>query len=152
MITGHTTSRLLELKKIKASNVFSNQYVSDGSVFKNGVDYNNSIENMIIVYYIDGIKYIDVLNNDVYESVYSGQTLQIFQPQGIIMDNFIDSSYIKNPNKSMIINSPKIINDVFIDRQETSVFDVNSRLEFIDNIGDLITYAAGRYFNIINNN
>ena len=152
MITGTTTSRILELKKIKHSDIFANQYVSDGSLLKNGVDYNNSIENVYIVYYIDGIKYVDVLDNEIYENYYSGQTLQIFQPQGITMDNFIGVNYIKSPSKSSIINSPKIINDVFIDRQVTSVFDINSRLEFVDNIGDLITYAAGRYYNIVNNN
>ena len=66
-------------------------------------------------------------------------------------ENFINESYIKNPNKSKIISNPKINNDVFITRDDLSALDKNYRLEYIRNLVDLTTYAGGRYFNIINN-
>ena len=65
--------------------------------------------------------------------------------------NFIYESYIKNPDKSKIISNPKIIDDVFIIRDNLSAFDKNYRLEYIRNLVDLTTYAGGQYFNIINN-
>ena len=65
--------------------------------------------------------------------------------------NFINESYVKNPNKEKIISNPKINDDVFITRGEQSAFNKNYRLEFVGNLVDLTTYAGGKYFNIINN-
>jgi hypothetical protein len=54
-------------------------------------------------------------------------------------------------NKENIISNPEIYDDVFIIRQEISAFDGNYRLEYIQNLIDLETYAGGNFFNIVNN-
>ena len=58
---------------------------------------------------------------------------------------------IKEVNKKNIISNPKINDDVFISRQQLSAFDKNYRLEYINNLSDLETYAGGNFFNIVNN-
>jgi len=59
-VRGSTVnSRLNELKKYAVGVPFSRQYFGDGSLTRDGVDYNNSVENHMVVYYIGGIKYTD---------------------------------------------------------------------------------------------
>jgi len=144
MITGKTrNSRLNELRKYTVSSNFANQYVGGGSWTSDGVDYPNSPTIQYVVYYIGGIKYID-------ETLIDGVTTTFsYNPNN--NGNFIDEQYIKNPNKEKIISNPKIFDDVFIERGSQSAFDKNYKLEYIGNLVDLITYAGGKYFNIINN-
>lgn len=143
MITGTTkNSRLNELKKYKITNVFSEKYVGNGSYVNDGVDFNNSISGITVVYYIGGIKYID--------NVSASTTTFYYTP---ISENssFTNLPYYKNPDKNYIVTNPKINDDVFIVRQELSAFDSNYRLEFIRNLVDLTSYAGGKFFNIVNN-
>lgn len=142
MVTGTTNSgRLTELKKYAVGVPFTQQYVANGSVSQDGVDYANSIYGTCVTYYIGGIKYVDT----------SGNTSFSFTAQGTSSPNFVCLPYIKNPNKEKIISNPKISNDVFIIREDLSAFDKNYRLEYITNLLDLTTYAGGKYFNIVNN-
>jgi len=144
MIIGRTdNSRLQELRKYVVSPTFSQQYVGSGSWSTDGVDYGASTYPAFIVYYIGGIKYTDI-------TLING-THTTFEYNPNNTGNFIDESYIKNPNKEKIISNPKIFDDVFITRSEQSAFNKNYRLEFVGNLVDLTTYAGGRYFNIINN-
>jgi hypothetical protein len=144
MVTGTTNnSRLIELKKYAVGVPFSQQYFGSGSVSNDGVDYSNSVEGDYITYYLGGIKFVD----DISE----GTTTFSYTPQGTSSPDFINETYYKDPNESKIIGNPKINNDVFITRDQQSAFDKNYKLEFIDRIVDLTTYAGGKYFNIINN-
>lgn len=144
-ITGNSTSRLDELKKFTHSLIFSDKYFGNGSVMSDGVDYTLSTENQFIVYYINGIRYVDNIIN-------SGTTTTFgVTGQGYTSPDFINSYVVKLPIKDNIISNPKINNDVFIDRQQISVFDKNYRLEFIRKLVDLETYASGKYFNIVKN-
>lgn len=145
-VTGNTSSRLNELKKIKPSNIFTEKYYGNGSYTNNGVDYLNSIENVNIIYYINNVKYNDIYLNGIWITTYEYESVDIDNNP-----NFINQRIIKNENKSKLISNPKIKNDVFIDRQEISVFDKNYRLEFINNLGDLISYAGGGYYKIVKN-
>jgi hypothetical protein len=143
-ITGNCTTRLSELKKFTHSTIFIDKYYSGGTLSNNGVDYTNSIESEIIIYYINGIKYSDI---------YSDNTTTIFgvTVQGYDSPDFINQNIVKLPNKETIISNPKIKNDVFIDRQQVSIFELNYKLEFIRKLVDLETYASGKYFKIIKN-
>src|ERR1035437_2295855 len=83
---------------------------------------------------------------------------EIHQKQHLILSsgytnnpNFVIKPIYQKPNKENIISNPKISNDVFIIRQELPAFDGNYRLEYIRKLVDLETYAAGKFFNIINN-
>lgn len=152
IITGESTSRLSELRKYTITNVFSNQYFTGGTINNNGIDVNGSNPLTQIVYYLDGIKYVDIISGStIYSGYTSGTTLNMFTPQGVTTDNFIDVPCFKNPNKDGIISNPKINDDVFISRQEISAFESNYRLEYIRNMNDLLTYAGGNLFNIVNN-
>ena len=144
IITGSTNnSRLSELRKYTTSTNFVDQYVSGGNWTTDGVDYPNSPAIEYVVYYIGGIRYLDeTLIDGIYTS---------FSYTSNNTENFINESYIKNPNKSKIISNPKINDDVFIIRDDLSALDKNYRLEYIKNMVDLTTYAGGKYFNIINN-
>jgi len=144
-VTGESTSRLQELRKYTTSTVFANQYVGSGSFTVDGVDYTNSTQYIRIIYYIGGIRYVDMLVGSN-----SGTTFS-FVGKGLLSPNFINVPYYKNINKENIISNPKINDDVFITRQEVSAFDKNYRLEYVKNLVDLTTYAGGKFFNIVNN-
>jgi len=144
MITGTTTySRLIELKKYAIGVSFNQQYVGDESLSVDGVDFTNSTSGVSVTYYIGGIKYVDNISAAI--------TTYSVIAQGSSSADFINVPYQKNPTKENIISNPKIVDDVFITRQDLSVFDKNYRLEYIRNLNDIITYAGGKFFKIINN-
>jgi len=142
-ITGNCTTRLNELQKFTHSEVFIEKYIGNGTITSDGVDYDLSIENQNIIYYLNGIKYIDNVNGSTTTFGLTGQ--------GYTSPDFINSYLVKLPTKDNIISNPKINNDVFIDRQQISVFERNYKLEFIRKLVDLETYASGKYFNIVKN-
>jgi len=144
-VTGESTSRLSELRKYTVTTVFADQYVTGGSYASDGVDINTSNPPETVVYYIGGIRYVDVTTGTT-----SGTTFS-FTAQGTASANFIFAPIYKDPKKDNIISNPKIKDDVFIVRQELSAFDKNYELEYINNLNDLIVYAGGGFFNIVNN-
>ena len=158
-ITGTSTSRLSELRKYTITSNFNNQYVSSAgncgtccscscgsSIVSDGVDYHNSSACQCVVYYLGGIRYIDRFKCGV-----NNCTTFSYTPQGTNSPDFINAPIFKDPNKDNIISNPKIINDVFITRQELSAFDKNYKLEYMKSLVDIETYAAGKFFNIVKN-
>jgi hypothetical protein len=145
IVTGGTTSRLIELRKYTITNNFNLQYISGGTPTVDGVDYANSSSSNRVVYYIGGIRYLDVYTGNTTGTTFS------FNSSGYASPNFINVPYYQNPNKENIISQPNIDDDVFIIRQESSAFEGNYRLEYIKNLSDLMTYAGGNYFKIITN-
>lgn len=146
-ISGTSTSRLTELRKYTITDVFADQYITSTTKSIDGVNLIDSNYPQYVVYYIGGIKYVDVLSGTS-----SGITFNFFVPEGTANgNNFINVPYYKNPNKDNIISNPKIDNDVFINRQQLSAFEKNYRLEFISRLVELTTYAGGNYFNIKSN-
>lgn len=143
VVTGECTTRLNELRKYTVSNLFTEQYISGGSINNDGVDYGISTPSNI-TYYIGGIKYNDIIG-DTAKTTYSFTSLGYSSP------DFFYSGTIKIPEKEKIVSNPKIENDVFINRQEVSVFNNNYKLEFIKNLAELNSFAAGSFYNIINN-
>lgn len=145
IVTGTSSSRLTELRKYTITSVFANQYVGGGNLLTDGVDYPNSVSGVSVIYFLGGIRYVDLLTGST-----SGTTYSLIA-QGTNSPDFITAPIYQDPNKENIISNPKIYDDVFIVRQELSAFDKNYRLEYIRNLVDLTTYAAGSFFNIVNN-
>lgn len=145
-VTGTSSSRLTELRKYAITNVFTSQYVGGGSFLFDGVDYPNSNQSTRVVYFLGGIKYVDT-----YTGLTSGTTFTFNTLGTGDTNNFIVAPIYKDPNKENIISNPNINDDVFIVRQEISAFDGNYRLEYIQSLVDLTTYAGGKFFNIVNN-
>jgi len=148
MITGTTNnSRLGELRKYVVSGNFVDLYIQSFSSISDGL---NPILSQVsqypytIMYYIGSVIYTDIIQSD-------GTSVTSFKYQPNNNSSFINHGIIKNPNMSGIINNPKIIDDVFIIRDNLSALDKNYRLEYIGNLSELTTYAGGKYFNIINN-
>lgn len=146
IVTGSSSSRLSELRKYVVNVPFAQQYVSGGNLTTDGVDYPNSISGVSVVYFLGGIRYVDLLTGST-----SGTTFSFLAQGTGNTANFINAPIYQDPNKENIISNPKIYDDVFIVRQEVSAFDKNYRLEYIRNLVDLKTYAAGSFFNIVNN-
>lgn len=149
IITGLTKSRLSELKKYTNSGNFFNQYKTSQSSSKDGVDQNLSIVSTFpnkIIYYLGGITYTDTILNDG-----TTTTKFQFQGQGYNSPDFIDQPIYKDFSKGNVISKPKVKNDVFIVRQELSVFDKTYKLKDIKNLQQLTSYAGGRFFNIVSN-
>jgi hypothetical protein len=144
VVTGSSSSRLTELRKYIVSGTTAQIYVTGGNLLTDGVDLGQTTSNKF-VYFLGGIKYTDILTGDT-----SGTTFS-FTGQGYSGPDFITAPIYKNPNKENIISNPKIYDDVFIVRQELSAFDQNYRLEYIQSLVDLTTYAGGNFFNIVNN-
>lgn len=147
VVSGITRSRLSELKKFsKNINPLSN-YKQSSTPLNDGVDFFLSTTNRT-VYYIGGITYIDSLNN-------AGELVTTFSFEkgayNVVEEDFLEEPIYKDPNKENIISNPKIDSDVFIVRQQLSAFNDNYKLEFIEDLNDLINYAGGNYFNIVNN-
>jgi hypothetical protein len=146
VVTGSSSSRLTELRKYTITNVFANQYVGGGTYSTDGVDYPHSVSGKSIVYFLGGIRYVDT-----YTGITTGTTFRFTTSGYTGNPNFICKPIYKDINKENIISNPKIGDDVFIVRQELSAFDSNYRLEYIQSLVDLTTYAGGKFFNIVNN-
>ena len=144
-VTGHSSSRLMELRKYVVSGTTAQIYITGGTSIIDGIVLAQSTGNTI-VYFLGGIRYVDILTGDT-----SGTTFNFITSGYTNNPNFIIKPIYQNPNKENIISNPKISNDVFIIRQELPAFDGNYRLEYIRKLVDLETYAAGKFFNVINN-
>ncbi|MFW5847558.1 MAG: hypothetical protein ACOCVF_01380 [bacterium] len=148
-VTGESKSRLEELRKYSLSGNFNKRYFTGNTITMNGYDVTRSrlgdVTGDTLVYYISGITYYEVRTSNT-----TGVTFS-FQSQGYNSSNFINKPIIKDESIEEIITKPKVIENVFIDRQQVSVFENNYRLRNVRNITELQLYAGGNFFNIVNN-
>lgn len=174
IVTGESESRLSELKKYTTTGDFFNQYKLSSGSSVDGVDKNLSNLNsnpVKIVYYIGGITYTDTIlspiiiedDNDYYYGT-GNQPIGLgnisdelittkfsFTGQGYNSPDFVNYPIIKNPNEYNLVEHPKINSDVFIVRQDISVFNKNYKLRDIRSLVELVSYAGNKFFNIIDN-
>ena len=147
MVTGLTPSKLTELKKYRITGALSERYFTGGTLTSDGIVVSSSTDNVVINYFIGGIKYTDFFDD---EGNYD-RTEFSFEAQGTNSPDFIDGRLIKDSAKENIIGMPEVDNDVFIIRQSLSVFENQYRLRAISNLSELNFYAGGSNFNIISN-
>lgn len=137
IVTGYTENRLSEIKtfdfqqpyKLGLNGITNIIYTVDGK-------YN------IIYYTIDGINYItDIINKNI--TVYSYVARGI---DSIVGDTF---SLIRSDRYINLYQKPTTKSYINVEREQLSVLDNHYRIKNIKNIGDLITYAGGNFFDII---
>ena len=150
-ITGFSSSRLVELRKYSTSSDLNKRFFTSTDPAIDGLDLSKSITGGtgttldIFVYYISGITYTDTVETTGTTTIFN------FISSGCNTPNIINLPIIKDEAKENIIDKPEIINNVFIERQQVSVFENNFRLRNIQNIQELEFYAGGAHFNIVNN-
>lgn len=98
-----------------------------------------------VSYYIGDINYVTELPSLVtrFYTNYSGYD---FEPY-INFPNRQNTFDIKEESKMGLVFPPKIVNELFIERMNLSVFERYSRLSEINNMGGLMNYRNG-YYNI----
>lgn len=153
-VTGTSKSRLNELRKYTTQGSLSQLYFTSLSPSNDGVDVSLTVTGQTgqtgvttYTYYIGGITYVDTTPN-------SGQTSTTFSFQSLGQNdpnNFISAPIVKNFNQENIVDKPEVDADVFIERQSITVFEDQYRLRNLTNISDLVFYAGGGHFNIIDN-
>lgn len=148
-ITGTSSSRLSELRKYTVSGTLSDLYfVSTGST-SDGLILSSCVTGTTAstyVYLIGGISYMDVIIGSATTTTFSCTTSGLTDP-----NNFTNYPIIKLDSKENMVLNPFIQSDVFIIRQEIPVFEPCMRLRGVGGLNDVLTYAGGNYFTIINN-
>jgi len=144
-ITGSCVSRLSELKTFARQTSQWSNYKQSSTPLNDGVNVGLYVPFVQTIYYVDGITYKNTFANNKPITYFS------FEKTGINEDDFITAPIIKDPNKENIVSNPKVDDDVFIVRQELSAFNDNYKLEFVKTLNQLVNYAGGNYFNIVNN-
>lgn len=135
MIKGFTTDKLDLVSTFDRTIPFV--------VGQNGVTniiYTDSTNTKIkeIHYTIDEIDYVTTFSNDIK----SKPTTFTTNTTGFYFDSY---NSIKEEFKMGLVFSPKINNELFIERQSTAVFERHSRLSEILTLDNLIEYRNGYY-------
>jgi hypothetical protein len=147
-VTGQSSSRLSELEKFVVSVDPNVKYVGGGSFTSDGLHaYSITPTGSTYIYYLGGIQYTDVLASGSSATT----TSFLFRVTSFSSDNFDYKRYIKDENKQNLVEKSQVNSDVFIVRQEQSVFEKNYRLRAINSLNNVLTYAGGNYFTIYNN-
>jgi hypothetical protein len=150
-VTGFSESRLSELRKYTISGSLSALYVTSNINTSDGLDLSlttTGISASTYVYYLGGITYKDkrVSPATGFTTTFSFQSLGTDDP-----NNFDQYRYLKNEEKQNLVENTQVSKDVFISRQEQSVFERNYRLRSVNGLNNVLTYAGGNYFTIYNN-
>lgn len=131
MVSGFTTSRLLDLKRY-GPNPYTVGYVFS----KNNQVFGqiNSITTDITGYTINNVDYYDLSN---------GKTFYVVNSSGLLANDIVASALTKNEYLLDFVMSPEVQSDVFIERGKYTAFEQLQRLGEVDNIGDMERYGYG---------
>lgn len=147
-VTGYSSSRLNEIEKYVVSTDPNIKYLSGGTIGVDGLSqYTSGTTGITIIYFIGGIQYTDIKNIES-----SGFTTTfMFINNGWSSENFDNKRIIKLESKQNMVENSQVSTDVFIARQQQTVFEKNYRLRGLGSMSDLLSYAGGNYFTIYNN-
>lgn len=146
-ITGITDSRLNEVKTYD-----KNQPYQIGYKGVTNVQYNQYNDPEIVEYTINDINYKTVIGKSLYPkglntediSVFKSDTTYSFESDGL--DEY-EVNVLKQEAEMGLSEPPKIESDIFIERQEISVFERHLRMGEINSLEQLDEYKNG-YYNI----
>lgn len=142
-ISGETYSRLSEIKKSIQSGDLDELYFLSDNIDENGLNINESISGETYTYYIDKIKYID----DVFNNV----TYFFAESFGLNSINSINGNIYKESSLMDSVSKPNVKSDLFIDRPQIDVVKSFFRIKDINELSDLEYYVGGSYYNIYKN-
>jgi len=137
-VTGLTRSRLTELKPY---GTLTPAQRINLPIINNGVLWGSitNIGNGFTAYTIQDSNYIDY-----------GDGITIFyQPSsGLTPNNLTAEPITKNETLLKVMDQPKILTNVFVERGKNSAYERVQRLGEVDNLGDMINYGYG-FFNVV---
>lgn len=137
-ITGLTASRITELKPYGTLTLAQRINLP---VINNGVLWGSitNVGNGFTAYTIQGSSYIDYSD---------GVTIFYQQSSGLTSQNLTAEPITKNETLLKVMDQPKIMTNVFVERGKNSAYERVQRLGEVDNLGDMINYGYG-FFNVV---
>lgn len=148
MVTGFTSQKLDLIRTYSNTTPY---IVGINGVTNINYDSNNPNVITSVEYSIGDINYVTQLPSLVttFSTNLSGYINDGFEPY-IIFPNRQNTFDIKEESKMNLVFTPKVKNELFIERMRLSVFERYSRLSEIKSMSDLINYRNG-YYRIIKN-
>ena len=142
ILSGYTDDRLSEVKTYSKSQPYQIGYLGVTQLTFNTFGDLDSVE-----YVIDGIKYLTTIGKPLFPDstdFFKTQTVYFFESSGLSEENI---NVIKKEGEMNLSEPPKVDEEIFIERQETSVFENHLRMGEIITLDQLVAYKNG-YYNI----
>ncbi len=142
VISGYTDARLLEIQTYDRDQPYQVGY--------NGVtqiDYDTNGNIKFIEYILNDIKYQTTFGRPLFfdnnpDRRRPSPTVYFFESEGLTEENI---NVIKKEVEMGLSEPPKIEEEIFIERQETSVFERHLRMGEIESLEQLEEYKNGYY-------
>ncbi len=141
ILSGYTDSRLAQIRTYDKSQLYQVGYKGVTQI-----SYDSEGEIDEVTYEINNITYITNIGSRLYKdlNVFATPTRYYFESDGLTQETI---NVIKKEVEMSISEPPKIEEEIFIERQETSVFERHLRMGEIKTIEQLEEYKNG-YYNI----
>jgi hypothetical protein len=142
ILSGYTDDRLSEIKTYDENNPYQVGY---NGVTQITTDIGGNIDS--VEYIIDNIRYITNIGKAFFpdnNEKFSSETIYFFESSGLSEEKI---NLIKKEVEMSISEPPKVEEEIFIERQETSVFERHLRMGEIKTLEQLEEYKNG-YYNI----
>lgn len=162
IISGVTSSLLENFRTYNSNNPYvvnfdinKSNYFNYSGASINGVSRITKINGNDYEYAVDGNNDLNIgttnqLNGIFYkETKNSGKANFRFKSEGFNLTNSKYSSIFKEDYLMGVINKPEVINDIFIDRGNISVFESHLKMSEIESLDHLEKYGNG-FFNNLN--
>lgn len=140
ILSGYTDDRLSELKTYDRNQPYQVGY---NGVTQVGLGPDGNIE--LVEYIINDIKYITNIGKPILPErpdSFKTQTVYFFDASNLSQENI---NVIKKEVEMGLSEPPKIEEEIFIERQETSVFERHLRMGEIESLEQLEEYKNGYY-------
>jgi len=144
ILSGYTDDRLLEVRTYDENQPY---IVGYKGVTQINTDSDGSIN--FVEYVIDNIKYQTSIGKPLFPfpnggDAFNSETIYFFNASNLSQENI---NVIKKEVEMSISEPPKVEEEIFIERQETSVFERHLRMGEIKTLEQLEEYKNG-YYNI----
>ncbi len=142
-IIGYCSSRLVELEKTIRTDVFADKYIKKTSSNRSGVVYDESEEGVLIIYYVDNIRYIDSIVNN-----YTSYSATV---KGLNNNNSIKKGIWYDESKNNAIFLPNITSDIDVERFKVNVVEPFVKIGYTYTLDDIYNFDGGMLYNVYKN-